>query len=213
MDLFEILFIALFILFPILEGVLKQRRKGKGTGPEGPGTTEEGEGPDAGWSEEGAEPRSASDMVPDDLWELMTGEQKEKRSGAGAATGSEAPWSVDPDEGAPVAADGTGLATEAPEDWRSESWVVDEEADVREPESLEYQGPEAYSLETPAPEPIERKVPTAEARHRAFHELIDRPKPRRKRRMSPLVRALHSREGLRQAVLLKEVLGPPKGLE
>ena len=210
MDLFELLFIALFIIFPILEGVLRQRKKGRG------GEEIEDESADAGWSEPGPEPRSASDMVPDDLWEVMTGERRQRDTpDAATDTGSagSAPWSVDPDE-APAAGD--AVASEEPQTdlggWESEPWMDDSSAS-REPVSLEYEGPEAYTLETPAPKPIEREVPTSEARHRAFHRLIDKPKAKRKRRMSPLIRSLRSPDGLRQAVLLKEVLGPPKGLE
>lgn len=208
MDLFELLFIALFIIFPILEGVLRQRKKGKSGGPE------EGE-VDTEWPEpaEAGEDRAAAEMLPDDLWELMTGEQRTGPEAAGepdeAWESEEAPWSVDP-ESSPARAEAD---PEDEEDWRSEPWVVDDEATAPEPVSLEYEGPEAYSLETPAPEPVERRVPTAEARHRAFHQLVDRPKRGRRRRLSPLMKALRSPDGLRQAVLFKEILGPPKGLQ
>lgn len=217
MDLFELLFIALFILFPVIEGILKRRRKSQ-QGPE-----METDEADAGWSDAGEEPRSAADMVPEELWEVMTGERRPPQAGGGEeAERSGAPWSVDPREAEPSRPEpsppepsrsGADTAGEAPEDWRSEPWVVDDEVEDREPVSAEYEGPEAYSLETPAPEPLERKVPSPEARHRAFHELIDRPESKRKRRTSPLIRALRSPDGLRQAVLLREVLGPPKGLE
>ena len=200
MDLFELLFIAIFILFPILEGVLKQRRKGRG------GPVDEGER-EAGADRSEEEPRSAADMVPDDFWEIMTGERREAEPSTPTAEGG-APWEE------------TGgrmeTATTEPESddtlWEPEPWM-DDSSVSREPVSLEYEGPEAYSLETPAPPPVERKVPSAEARHRAFHALVDRPRPKRTRDVSPLVRSLRSREGLRQAVLLKEVLGPPKGLD
>lgn len=217
MDLFEILFIALVILFPIMEGILKKRGK-----PKGPDQIEErAADADSDWSAPDEEPRAASDMVPDDLWEVMTGENRRTEAGGSAEGARGAPWSAEP-EGSPEtdrerarAGSGAGAdtAAEAPEDWRSAPWVVDDEAGEREPVSAEYRGPEAYSLETPAAPPMERKVPTAEARHRAFHRLIDRPQPRRKRRMSPIMRSLRSPDGLRQAVLLKEILGPPKGLE
>lgn len=210
MDLFELLFIALFILFPVLEGILKQRKKGKGPQP----------GPDESLEPDQAEPReeevrAASDMVPDDLWELMTGESREPGGEPAGEPEADAPWSTAEEAGSGAGAAGTTTegATE-PDLWEPEPWM-DDSAASREPESLEmaYDGLEAYSLETPAPEPIERRVPSAEARHRAFHELIDGPRPTGRQRRSPLVKALHSPDGLRQAVLLKEVLGPPKGLE
>ena len=203
MDFFELLLIALFILFPILDGVLKQRKKGQGP----PGGLDEVEGSgdvESGRSETGQD-RAASEMLPDDLWELMTGERRDAGGRPGSG-GSDEPWSVEAESSSVEAA-----SSEVDEEW-SEPWAVDDE--VTAPElSMEYEGPEAYSLETPAPPPIERTVPTAEARHRAFHELIDRPRPKRKRRMSPLMRSLRSPDGLRQAVLLREILGPPKGLE
>ena len=209
MDIFELLFIAAFILFPVIEGILRQRKKGKGPGP----------GADRSPGAGGPEPReeevrTASDMVPDDLWELMTGERRQPGGEpAGGVEGEpEAPWSTAGEAGASAEA-GSGTATE-PESWEPEPWM-DDSAASREPESLEYEGPEAYTLETPAPAPppVERRVPTAEARHRAFHAFIDEPQPSGRGRRSPLVQALHSPGGLRQAVLLKEVLGTPKGLE
>lgn len=206
MDLLEILIIALFILFPVMEGILKQRRK-----PKGPDRVEGDESTDeAPWMQaEPEEPRTAADMVPDDLWEVMTGERREGPEPREAGEGS---WPAEPEEGL-----GEPVSTppaESAEDWRSEAWVVDDERLAEEPESLEYEGPEAYTLETPAPEPrsLERPVPSASARHARFHDLIDRPEPRRSARASSLVRSLRSSKGLRQAVLLKEILGPPKGL-
>lgn len=215
MDLFEILFIALFILFPVMEGILRKRGK-----PQGPDQVEERDADaDADWSAPDEEPRAASDMVSDDLWEVMTGETRRTQAGGGVEGERGAPRSMEsaepPEPARERAGSGTGVdtAAEAPEDWRSAPWVVDDEAEEREPVSAEYRGPEAYSLETPAPPPLEREVPTAEVRHRAFHRLIDRPRPKRKRHMSPLMRSLRSPDGLRQAVLLKEILGTPKGLE
>ena len=206
-NLFELLFIALFILFPILEGVLKQRKKGK---PDPSGSDEE----ERDWAEpdrvepgeaqaEPAEGRAAAEMLPDDLWELMTGERRHE-SGPEEPEQPEEPWSVETE------APSTDPAVEA-DPWSEPA--VDDDTTAPEPASLEYEGPEAYTLETPAPEPLERTVPTAKARHRAFHELVDRPRREPARRTSPLMRSLRSPDGLRQAVLLREILGPPKGLE
>lgn len=212
MDLFELLIIAAFILFPILEGVLKQRRKGSGPGESGQGPGRQGRGESRqpgtrGPSERRSEPpRSAADMLPDDLWELMTGE---KRPRTEETEGPDAPWSTAP-------GGATGTATSEGETGpEPEPWTVDDEATAPEPVSLEYEGPEAYSLETPAPEPqsLEQPIPSPSARHRAFHERIDRPERRVTVRTSPLIRSLATPRGLRQAVLAREILGPPKGLE
>ncbi len=226
MDLFEILFILLFILFPILEGV---RKKGK-SGPPGtgkPGTRgadadagESGVGrPEAGRSEAGpsgageGQPTPAADMVPDDLWSILTGETR-PRGGVDVEVGDEeepdTPWSEAADRRSWEPADTVEPA------------AADLEPDI-EPVSLEYEGPEAYSLERTDHrasslertdfEPIERRVPDPETRHRAFHAFIDRPRPTRRRRKSAVGRALQDPESLRNAFVLAEVLGRPKGLE
>lgn len=207
MDLFELLILAAFVLFPILDGILKQRQKGRGSEKEG-----QGQGPDRSTAQRRPEgraesPRSAADMLPDDLWELMTGEKRPRQEPE--TQGS--PWSSTPAETQ------SGPATSTAESGAAEPepWVVDDEATAPEPVSLEYEGPEAYSLEAPAPEPrsLEQPIPSPSARHRAFHEMIDRPERRPTVRTSPLIRSLSTPSGLRQAVLAREILGPPKGLE
>lgn len=200
MDLFELLFIALFIVIPLLEGLARQRKKGQGPPQRSPG----GDRPGRPDEPEGEAP-SAAEMLPDDLWELMTGQRREPAPVESDAEG--APWSEGPDEA------GVAVEPAEPEDWRDEPWVVDDEVDVEPATSLEYRGAEAYSLETAAPDPIQRVVPSASERHREFHALIDRPPRRTRRRRSPLLKALRSPHGLQQAVLLKEILGPPKGLD
>jgi hypothetical protein len=197
--LFELLIILVFIVIPIVDGIQKQRQKSRGPGNGGEGRPEPGR-PDP----PGEEPQSAADMVPADLWELLTGE---KRPGQGSESGEgEASWPAGE-------AEAEGIA-----DWRpSDRWPVEEEtvsAEYDEPVSAEYESP-AYSPEAPVPETsyMERLVPSPEQRHREFHALIDAPREARGRRASPLIRALRSREGLKQAVLFKEILGTPKGLE
>lgn len=207
MDLFELLFIAFFILIPVLDGILKKRRQQPG--PPSGSDTGERPGPRG-------EPTSAADMVPEDLWEVLTG-QRRRESGSEPLEPT-APWSSEPERPAETAPE--PIAVETPgEDWRSEPWAIDEEPARPEPVSLEYRGPEAYSLEDlpPPPETLERPLPSARARHDAFHDRIDRdPTTRRtgaRSPSSPLIRALRRPEGLRQAVLMKEILGPPRGLE
>jgi hypothetical protein len=207
-DLFEILLIAVFLVFPLLEHLLK-RGKGKGQLPQS-------ELPSEGDGSEAAEPEdarvSAADMLPDDLWAVLTGESR-GRSG-GVATAKTEPVDESSLDPAPWSDDEVGSAS-GPWD-ESSSW---EQGMAREPApepvSLEYRGPEAYSLEDVDIEPVslERPLPTPEARHRAFHKLVDRPPGRRRRRRSPLVRALANPDSVRQAVVLSEILGPPKGLD
>lgn len=219
MELFEILFIALFILFPILDQVLRRRR---GPGPGEPG-------PDADpmeWEERerssGApdrEPVQASDMVPDDLWAVLTGET---RRAEGVGTASEegegtGPTSFPRTGTAPAPTEPGGRDLPDWEDaWtpRAEPrWRLEEEAEAPAPVSREHIGPEAYSLEELDFEPTERRLPSPEARHREFHERIEQPRPRKRSRRSAVGRALSSPRSLRRAFVVSEVLGPPRGLE
>ncbi len=209
MELFEILFIAIFILFPILEQVLKRRGAPDEEEP-GPAAMDSPPGEiDAPSADR--EPVQASEMVPDDLWAVLTGEQRPGRpDGVRVEEQQEDGWDTFEDLG--DAARG-GSREERPEtgaevgaDW---SLAPDPE-EAYSLERLDFE-PEAYE---PAPyEPVERTVPSSEARHRAFHEKVDRPVPPRRRRRSTVGRALGNPETLRHAVILNEVLGTPKGLD
>lgn len=209
MDLFELLLIAFFfIILPVLDGIGKRRRKGQGKGQETQARTGV-PGPRA--EPQGEEPRKAAEMLPEDLWGLITGEKRD--SPEPAARQGETPWSEAPAPSSTRTAD-PEADTEGFDGWEPEPWMDAEEIH-EEPASLEYQGPEAYSLETAAPpaRSLEQPLPSPEARHRDFHAKIDQPPRRRLRAASPLMRALRHPDGLRQAVLLKEILGTPRGLE
>ena len=223
-DLFPLLMLLIFVLGPILEG-LKRRSKG-GRPPEErrppprvpqqrvpqqrvpqqrlPQQTSRTEEVSPGTRRQ---EESAAAMVPDDLWEILTGQKRppvlttpqplppeEKRRPA---------WDVvyDPEleedeEGAPEVV--------ARED------VLIETRRARE---------EAQSLETYErhPEPViislEDNVPTTAQRHLAFHQKVIAPaavvitQPRRPRLN------LHDRSELQRAFVLQEVFGTPKGLE
>lgn len=197
MDLFEILFIALVILFPILEQVFRKNRgaDGEGEGPEVTGP--EAVGPERAESDlrevspasQERRPVKAADMVPDDLWAVLTGEQRPTQ---------EAGWEEEEVHfgGSP---------------WREDTTRGYDAEDAAAPVEL----PEAYSLERLDIEAVslEEPLPSPEVRHRQFHELVDQPAVRRKRQRSAVNRALRSSGGARRAFVLSEVLGPPKGLE
>ena len=226
MDLFELLFIALFVLFPIMEQVLKRK---KGSGPEEPGPdpmeTREGE---VSPRSEDRKPVKAADMVPDDLWAVLPGEQRPPTTageapkapeGVGSEGGAgepEVPWRSERKD--PV--EPTESETEETPRWEDAwtprpdpAWSAEEEGRAPAPVSLEYVGPEAYSLEELDYEPVKRTVPSPEARHRRFHERIESaPTPKRARK-SATGRALSRPGTLRQAFILTEVLGTPRGLE
>jgi hypothetical protein len=206
-DLFELLLIAVFLLFPLFEQISK-RGKDKGQlprskGPQG-GPSAEPSGP------EDRQPASAADMLPEDLWAVLTGEKRERKGGVATA---EAEPSTDADRDGTPWSDAAEPAPGPADDW---PWRSAETQDAeREPVSLEYRGPEAYSLEDLDIEPVslERPLPTPEERHRAFHARVDAPQPQRVHRRGPLSRALSDAGRVRQAVVLAEVLGPPRGLE
>ena len=219
MDLFELLFIALFVLIPVLDGILK-----KGKRP--PPTEEEGAARPAGGLPRGdrgergpgrdprgglggaAQPGPASDMVPEDLWAILTGERRP----SGPAT-MEAPERDAYGERAyeEPTFEEAGFEERSFEERSFEEAGFEKDPCSVEPElpgepvSLEYMGPEAYSLETPPPPP--------EVRHAQFHRTLDRLEVAAPKRKRPLLRALTRPSGLRDAVILAEVLGPPRGLD
>lgn len=223
MDFIEVLIILIFIVIPILEGVLKQRRAGKQAPLPGPRPEREPEREpehvgagattgEAGGS--GAPPRRvdegpAADMIPSDLWEILTGEKRPH------PVPPEAPWEEQRWEEAPSTEVESGEIT-TDEEWISTEWEPEDEVglapaptETREPVSLEYVGPEAISLEGPPPPP--------EIRHRLFHRKYDEgeigaPAPVRRRSRDTDLRAALTGAGLRRAVILSEILGPPKGL-
>ena len=198
MDLFELLFIALFILFPILEQVFRKKREEGGEAP-GPDELEPGadgrepaslEGRPPWETESQRESEPAAGMVPDDLWAILTGEAPAPSRTPAPTRTEESPWSDPESDGS---YDDVGAA----------------------PDPVPAGLPEAYSLEPVDIEAVslEADVPTSEARHRRFHEIIDREPPAVPRRRSAVGRALRSPAGVRQAFVMSEVLGRPKGLE
>jgi len=220
-DLFEILFVVLFILFPIMEQVLKRKRSpgppgDEADGQDGAGDFEASQGLER--EPPARESGKASDMVPDDLWAVLTGEQRPPQGpeapGRTRETSADDPEPVETPWSSPTPERGHRRRGGASAPWSiDDDEVLDEPAPA--PVSLEQYGPEAYTLERLdyEAESLERPVPSAEARHRDFHELVDRPEVRRPSRRGPLSRALRSPGGLRQAFVLNEVLGPPKGLD
>jgi hypothetical protein len=219
-ELFEILFILFFILIPVLEGIRKSRQRRDApdieeptSGPSRPPprTTT---GPPRRYPEPEpeAEPVEAADMVPDDLWEILTGERRERP--APVEPQAEAPdwyeeeiaarYGDEPDEDRlpeePAwerEADPSSRETFDPAPWRGG-------APAQEDEPLVFQPEEALIV------PDERRSRPARPRI-SLRTVVEA--PRVKREVSPLMRALQNQDGLRQAVLLKEILGRPKGLQ
>jgi len=136
------------------------------------------------------------------------------------------PGELDPEpwDEAPVAtlpAPTPGVPRETAEEW--EEWAEDEEAEVEvlpeDDRNAEVIHPvEAVSLEpvAPAPEPVRPVLETLqvdwEAEHKRFHErYVDR-KETPARHTETLAARLRHPEEARRAVLLAEILAPPKAL-
>jgi hypothetical protein len=209
-DLFPLLMVLIFVLAPIIEGLKRknkrppppppQRRVPPPSAPQQRSRTEE----------LGTRPRTdedASTMVPDDLWEILTGQKR--------MPGPTAPVPTPPAE--TRSGWDIGYDAELEEDEEAaEERVAVEDVNVETRRSRV----EAQSLETIGrhPEPIvislEDNIPSTAQRHAEFHQRINAPPPvvevapRRK----PLF-DLRNRSELRRAFLMQEVFNKPKGLE
>jgi hypothetical protein len=217
-ELFEILFILFFILIPVLEGIRKSKQRRDAPDIEEPTSARPRPAPPRTGApprrmpEQEAEPGEAADMVPDDLWEILTGERRQAPAPAEPRAEDE-DWYQEAEE----AVEETYQAEE--ERWAEEP-VWEREEDPRAPERFEpapwRDERTAWDEEVPfQPEealivPEERRARPARARI-SLRTVVDA--PRTKREVSPLMKALQNPDGLRQAVLLKEILGPPRGLD
>jgi hypothetical protein len=153
----------------------------------------------------------AAEMIPDELWRILTGQPKPQRTQTPAPQES---YEADVDEelGAydQAAPEGWG-ATDLTREDREAQELTERRADVareheRTPETYQ---PLVVSMETePAPTPV---------RHAAFHAKYDSPQVlpgfQRNRGASLARIAGGGPQALRRAVILQEVLGKPKGLE
>jgi hypothetical protein len=212
-DFIEVLIILVFIVVPLLEGVLKQRR-GKQVPREQPAPRPRepvGAGAGAGTAREAgsggpSDAGPAADMIPPDLWEVLTGERRTQQEPPPAPWEEEWADEAALEDVATTEVEGDVIAESSP--WESGSWDVSgSETALEEPVSLEYVGPEAISMEGPPPPP--------EIRHRLYHEKYDAPQVSAEPRDNPLVRQLRSGlqgDGLRRSILIAEILGPPKGI-
>jgi len=224
-ELFEILFILFFILIPVFEGIRKGRQR-RGSGDiELPGEAEPRQHRQPGgggrmgqrtaedWDTEVPQPRrepepaDAADMVPDDLWEVLTGERRQPRPPVPAPPPDPAEtWD---DDDAPWVEEPRWERAEdvfAKERFEPAPWEEDRDEirlDPRTESPFPTAEPPVVIAVDPYPPTPRRRVPLS----------VVLETPRTPRRVSPLMRALQHPDGLRQAVLLREILGPPKGLE
>lgn len=195
-DLFPLLMFIIFILAPIIEGL-----RGKNKNQQKPPTSRRMPPPRPARPLPQARPtrplpelrkeESAATMVPDDLWEVITGQKRLPE-----------PVSYDQD------------LEEDEEESRAEV-LPTEDVNVETRRTRV----EAQSLETigrhevPIVISLEENLPSAAQRHAAFHQKIAAPVPIVERPAAHKMLGLTSHSEIRRAVLLKEVLGKPKGLE
>ena len=228
MDFFEVLIILAFIFLPLLDGIFKRRRAGQEEdapirGPHRPERERVGHGAGASSAggragtgrtpEEEVDAGPAADMIPADLWEVLTGERRSTPpSEEPSWQDDEEPWMQAPAEEVP---DELDVGDDESFPWAREHDDVQDLKDLPdlEPEATEtvapHHGiPQVVSLETPPPPP--------EVRHRRFHEKYDTaPLPAAPVPPGGLVGDLRSGlrgQGLRRTVILAEILGPPKGM-
>ena len=197
MDLIEILVLLAFIFFPLLQAVLEKLGKGgKESLPSPPEGEESGEHAQVG----APDPSRAGDVSP--------GAQESWSTGWGSWPGLEG-TTVD------VETAEREEALDALEALTAEEVVTEDQAD----ELVGYQErlaaremPEAARVSVPVvsmePLRVDRR-----AEHRRFHEQVSTaPALPRRSRPAPLRRALLEPAELKRAVLLNEILGPPRSL-
>lgn len=216
MDFFEVLIILAFIFLPLIDGILKSRRAGQQEDvPDKTPPARERERVGQGAGTMGGSGRSpqdpvesgpAADMIPADLWEVLTGERRsEPKPAEPSWQEDEEPWGPTPAEEFPDELGGED--GDLPPWAREYEDTGDVEPETTEPVSPPHGFPQVVSLEAPPPPP--------EVRHRRFHEKYDSeaptPAPVRSDFRGELRSGLRG-QGLRRSVILAEVLGPPRGL-
>lgn len=204
-----IIFAVIFIVGPLLEQLRKKQQPPQQRPPvRVPQAPQQQPLPRSTTEEVSAKPReSAAVMVPDDLWQVLTGEARPAPVPAPKPASKQRPWDVvyiPPEE------------TEDEEETFVENVNVELERTTREAVRREHaqrhKPVEAQSLEVTQANIIslETPVPSSRARHRAFHEKIDK-KPVAKAAYKPLF--FGTVEELRRGFIMQEILGKPRGLE
>jgi len=156
---------------------------------------------------------AAADMIPDDLWEILTGERRPRSD-----TQRRPEPAYDPLEWEEEAAAEEAHEDVSPHD--SGRWDTGKHAEsgrvedvLAERERAVHSAERAPVHEAPLLQVFDAEsVPTDAARHAAFHRRIDE-MPVRPARLPPPALALGSIDELRRAFVLKEILGKPKALE
>lgn len=234
MSLFTILIFVAMLISTMNEVATKRRREQQGQGaPRRPGQRlPTGEpfphhgGADHGedFDGDGAPPRariprttsaeeSAQVLLPDDLWAILTGEQRPARVPAPVdlepVADEELELHREPElhlEVEPEQEWSPGAESRAEDDgWgEPDSRVLPDRRSVVRPREGRSREPEIFSYD--------EVIPSADERHEEFHRRIDQRPDSTGRAAARGASAARLRR-LRRAVVLKEVLGPPRGLE
>ena len=161
-----------------------------------------------------ATPDAAAEMIPDELWELLTGQPKPRR----APPPPPAPWEEEADLDEVTAIDRVEPLDEV-EEWeaRRQAEEAQRRREHRDLMARRLREQEMYSAKkAPAIVSLERPLPTAATRHAVFHQQLDAPPPAVPGQRAPRPSArdrLFAGDDMRRAFVLQEVFGKPKGLE
>lgn len=141
---------------------------------------------------------SADILIPDDLWAILTGERRPPVAPSPAPEPAPAPRSADT----------------SPKDELARRAEV-EQAEALAAEARERELSALVRRPTDQPAALEGEpVEVDEERHEAFHRRLEASTPSAALQVATYRRPLDARQRqLRRAIILREVLGPPRGLE
>lgn len=213
-DLFPLLLFLIFILAPLIEQL---RKKGQRPPPPPPTRRPLPQPPQRSETEEVSSKRAepASTMIPDELWQILTGEQRVPE------LPQPQPPQPQPQQPTPAKPswDVSYVPPEAAEDEETRvAQTLNAQIERMRREELALQQsrrrPAAISLEqAPVIVSLEKEPLPQEPRHTAFHDkMVKQQQPAAARRRKSYL-ALDSRAELQRAFVLQEVLGKPRGLE
>ncbi|HWV56551.1 MAG TPA: hypothetical protein VNZ57_03690 [Longimicrobiales bacterium] len=206
----DFIYVVMFILF-VVAPILERVRKGQRGGPTEPRrrerTAEVGNGheeprievpADATSRGSAQEAEEATSVIPDDLWELLTGERRQSASRPAPEEATYESQDVEPSHTESYDEDAIAVAERGYDDARDA-----EPGPVLVPAEPEPLAAGQFERWRPA-----RVAPRRDPRLATPADPIPAPRPRQR---APL--ALKDMDDLRRAVVLREVLGPPRGLE
>lgn len=225
-EFFWIIVFILFIVAPMLERVMKggTRPPPGGQLPRRPGQQQQrmppGQRPrlpDAAGAGSPQERTSttAADVLPPELWELLTGQKPPARTSPPIPPPEESSWDEEGDRDE-LEATRTAQSLPAPVSNDEDRQV----ADLLRRRDREARQVQRYERVLPQVVSMERAPLSAAARHKQFHERLDRLKPAPAMQAPEPARSIVGdilRDGsstdIRRAMIMQEILGTPKSLE